>query len=107
MIINLGTPSKATGFFLVLIGSVLLAVLASSQNNEFWSSPLIALVIMFFLGHLPPAEKKGVFLWIYFVLILGSAGLLLFTPQQVYWTSPILLGVLLNVFEIEIKLGDE
>ncbi len=96
MTIRLDSP-KVISLLLVVGGSVLLSILAASQNNTFWSSPLLGLALMLILGKFPPVGKRGWFLWTYVLLILGSAGLLLFTPEKVYWTSPLLLGVLANI----------
>ncbi|PWU23569.1 hypothetical protein C5B42_02540 [Candidatus Cerribacteria bacterium 'Amazon FNV 2010 28 9'] len=46
----------------------------------------------------PPEGKRTWFLFTYFLLILGSGGLLLFTPEQTYWTTPLVLGVLVWIF---------
>lgn len=105
MNITLTSRSKAVAFFLVIVGSLLLSIAAAMKTNEFWSTPLIAVAVMFLFGQLPRSEKKDQFEWLYVLLCLGSGALLLFTPEQVYWTTPLTLGVILNVFGLPIIIG--
>lgn len=104
MEIKLGRGGKVVSFFLVIIGTLILSVLAAGLENSFWASPLIGLALMFFLGNFPNQNQADVFEWAYFLLILGSGALLVFTSEQAYWTTPILLGVLYNLFIGELRI---
>lgn len=94
------TSMKALGMLLVLGGSCALSVIGAAQGNPHWSSPLIALLVMWLIGSLPMGGKRDWFLFAYFVLILGSGALLILTRENVYWTTPLLLGVIANVLNL-------
>ncbi|MEP7166603.1 MAG: hypothetical protein ABI758_01335 [Candidatus Woesebacteria bacterium] len=74
--------------------------MAASQGNRYWSSPLVAILVMWGLGSLPMAGKRDWFLFAYTLLIVGAGALLVLTPEKVYWTTPLVLGVLANVFDL-------
>jgi hypothetical protein len=78
---------------------------AASTQNEFWSSPLIALALMMILGTFQSHSKEDKFLWFYVALVAGSGALLFFAGEAVYWTTPLVLGVLYRLFigELVIK----
>jgi hypothetical protein len=93
---------------LLVIGSLVLTFMGASMENEFWGSPLLALALMFFFGTLPNENSADKFEWIYCLLIVCSGAMLAFTSEQVYWTSPLLLGVLYNLFigELRVTIGN-
>lgn len=104
MEINIGRGSKAVSFLLLVGGTLVLSFLAAKINNQFWSSPLIALAVMFFFGSLPSHNPDDKFEWMYCLLIVGSGSLLAFTSEQIYWTTPLVIGVLYKLFIGELRL---
>jgi apolipoprotein N-acyltransferase len=108
--IEINSISEMLGFAMVVVGSLVVSVLANAMQNEFWASPLIGLALMFLFGEMPSLGKKTWFMFFFGILIIGSFFLLIFTKEQVYWTTPILLGVLVNLFalgEIDFKISTD
>lgn len=98
----LGAKAKMYLLLSVLAGSLALSILGAVRENQFWSSPLIAIAVMFWLGELLSLSGFKVwFLVLYLMLIVTSAILLVFTNQTVYWTSPLVLGIVINVLAMD------
>lgn len=101
MKIRLNYKPGTLSFLLCIIATVAVTVLARAMDNQYWASPIIAWVIMGAFGHIQPGKQTNTFYWLYFIFVLGSLGLLILTNEAVYWTSPMLLGVLGNIFALE------
>lgn len=98
--IKIESRTQLVGIVFSVLFSIALAIVAALKGNQYWSSPFIALLAMFFLGSFPMVGMRSWFQYLYAVLAVTAGVVLLFTPEQIYWTTPLLLGVLANVFNV-------